>query len=141
MVQPPVKGKLWKNQLILPAVALITFTLSWAGAFPQTFVESWYSRTLYPRISAAARMFADVPGFAWLDVIIPVGLTLLLILVHRKKFYLLAHIVAVLYLIFFWSWGLNYHRQPLASKVPYDAPRADNPAMEEFAKHVAEQLN
>src|SRR5437867_12734428 len=132
MVQPAVKGKLWKKQLVLPALALLTFTLSWAGAFPQKSVENLYSRTVYPEISAAARMFADAVSFAWLDVIIPIGLTLLVIAVHRRKFSLLANTVAVLYLIFFWSWGLNYHREPLASKVPYDPPGADNAAIEQF---------
>jgi len=141
MVQPAVKGKLWKKQLALPALALLTFTLSWAGAFPQKSVENLYSRTVYPEISAAARMFADAVSFAWLDVIIPIGLTLLVIAVHRRKFSLLANTVAVLYLIFFWSWGLNYHREPLASKVPYDPPGADNAAIEQFAKEVAEQIN
>src|SRR5438034_3241870 len=118
MVEPLVKGKLWKKELILPALAGLTFTLSWAGAFPQRFVENWYSRAVYPAISATARMFADAASFAWLDIIIPVGLTLLLAAVHRRRFYLLANGVAVLYLIFFWSWGLNYHREPLATKVP-----------------------
>jgi uncharacterized protein DUF3810 len=141
MVQLPVKGKLWKKQLIVPALAVVTFTLSWAGAFPQKFVENWYSRFVYPLISTAARMFADAASFAWLDVIIPVGLTLLLIAVHRRRFYLLANCVAVLYLIFFWCWGLNYHREPLTTKVPYDAKRTDDAAVEQFAREVAEQIN
>src|SRR5262252_5981280 len=99
MVEPPVKGKLWKKQLIFPAIALVTFTLSWAGVFPQEFVEKWYSRAVYPEISGAARTFADAVSFAWLDVIIPLGLTLLVLAVHRRRYYLLANIVAVLYLI------------------------------------------
>lgn len=141
MGKPAVKGKLWKKQLILPALALLTFTLSWAGAFPQGFVEKWFSRTVYPGISTAARTFADAVTFAWLDVIIPVGLTLLVVSVHRRRFSLLANIVSVLYLVFFWSWGLNYHREPLTSKVPYDAPRTDNAAIEEFAREAAEHIN
>src|SRR5262245_17423469 len=141
MVKAAVKGKLWKKQHILLALALITFTLSWAGTFPQGFVEKWFSRTVYPDISTAARMFADAARFAWLDVIIPIGLTLLLVAVHRRKFYLLANIVAVLYLIFFWSWGLNYHRQPLASKIPFDEARTYNAGIEEFARKTAEHIN
>src|SRR4030095_4334738 len=110
MVEAAVKGKLRKKQLILPGLAIVTFTLSWAGAFPQKFVENWYSRTIYPTISTAARMFADAASFAGLAVIIPVGLILLVVAVRRRKFYFLANAVAVLYLIFFWTWGLNYHR-------------------------------
>jgi hypothetical protein len=141
MVELSVKGKLWKKNVILPTLAIVTFTLSWAGAFPQAIVENWYSRTLYPAISAAARMFADAATFAWLDIIIPLGLTLLVVAVHQKRFYLIANVLAILYLIFFWSWGLNYHREPLASKVPYDSQATDNAAIERFAKETAEQLN
>src|SRR5689334_23209671 len=141
MVELRVKGKLWKKQLTLPALAILTFTLSWAGAFPQKFVENGYSRTIYPTISTAARMFADATSFAWLDVIIPVGLIVLVVAVRRRKFYFLANAVAVLYLIFFWTWGLNYHRQPLTSKIPYDAERADNAGIEQFANQIAGQIN
>ena len=141
MVELRVKGKLWKKQLALPALAILTFTLSWAGAFPQEFVENWYSRAIYPTISRVARIFADAASFAWLDVIIPIGLTLLVVAVRRRKFYFLANAVAVLYLIFFFTWGLNYHREPLISKIPYDAQRTDNAAIETFAKEIAEQIN
>jgi hypothetical protein len=141
MVELRVKGKLWKKQLTLPALAILTFTLSWAGAFPQNFVENWYSRAIYPTISTVARIFADAASFAWLDVIIPIGLTLLVVAVRRRKFYFLANAVAVLYLIFFFTWGLNYHREPLISKIPYDAQRTDNAAIETFAKEIAEQIN
>jgi len=141
MVELRVKGKLWKKQLALPALAILTFTLSWAGAFPQEFVENWYSRAIYPTISRVARIFADAASFAWLDVIIPIGLTLLVVAVRRRKFYFLANAVAVLYLIFFFTWGLNYHREPLISKIPYDLQRTDNAAIETFAKEIAEQIN
>ena len=141
MVELRVKGKLWKKQLALPALAILTFTLSWAGAFPQEFVENWYSRAIYPTISRVARIFADAASFAWLDVIIPIGLTLLVVAVRRRKFYFLANAVAVLYLIFFFTWGLNYHREPLMSKIPYDPQRTDNAAIETFAKEIAEQIN
>lgn len=53
----------------------------------------------------------------------------------------MANGVAALYLIFFWSWGLNYHRQPLASKLPADTSRTDAAAIERFAKEVAVRIN
>ncbi len=141
MVRATVKGKLWKKQLVLPTLAILTFTSSWAGVFPETFVERWYSRALYPMISSAVAMFADAVSFSWLDVVIPVGLASLIVAVHRRRFHLVANGVAALYLIFFWSWGLNYHRQPLALKVPSDAARTDAAGIERFAKQVAERIN
>jgi hypothetical protein len=46
-----------------------------------------------------------------------------------------------LYLIFFWSWGLNYHRQSIGSKVPFDSERTSHEAVEQFAKRAALEIN
>ena len=62
-------------------------------------------------------------------------------MVKRRRFRLLLNVVAVLYLIFFWSWGLNYHRQQLASKLPFDAERAKAQGMERFAIRAATEVN
>ena len=44
---------------------------------------------------------------------------------------------AALYLIFFWTWGLNYHRQPLASKLQVDsASNAARGHEQMFARHA-----
>src|SRR5207237_4075533 len=51
------------------------------------------------------------------------------------------NVVAGAYLVFFWSWGLNYHRQPLASKLPMDSERTKSAAIETFAMHAASELN
>ena len=141
MVKGTVKEKLRKRQWIVPALAAATFLFSWTGTFPQNFVENLYSRIVYPWISSAAGRLADVVPFSWLDLVIPVGLTALIVAVHRRKFLLVANGVAALYLIFFWSWGLNYHRQPLAVKLPSDASRTDAAAIERFAKDVAGHIN
>jgi len=61
---------------ILPALALLTFILSWAGAFPPGVVETWYARGMFPKISGLAGGFADAVSFAWLDAGIFLGLAL-----------------------------------------------------------------
>jgi hypothetical protein len=141
MGKAPVKDKVEKKQLILPAIAVATFSLSWAGAFPEALVEKWFSRGAYRAISTLTAMFADLVRFSWLDIVIPTGLMLLVFAVHRRKYLFLANGLAALYLIFFWSWGLNYHRQPLAMKVPSDTARTDAAGIERFAKEVAGRLN
>jgi hypothetical protein len=141
MVKATVKGKYLKKEFFLPALAILTFTSSWAGAYPENFVETWYSRGLYPGISTVAGRFADMVPFSWLDVVIPVGLTALILAVHRHRYHLVANGVAALYLIFFWSWGLNYHRQPLALKLPSEAARTDAAGIDRFAKEVADRIN
>ena len=141
MVKGTVKEKLTTIRWLAPVLAVLTFLFSWVGIFPENLVEGWYSRIIYPRISSVAARFADAVPFSWLDLAIPVGLAVLIFTVHRRKFLLLANGVAGLYLIFFWSWGLNYHRQPLALKVPSDRSRTDEASVERFAKEVAGRVN
>lgn len=124
-----------------PALALLTFISSWAAVYPSRIVESWYARALFPKISYLAGRFADAISFSWLDLAIPLGLVLLVLLVRGRRWAWLLNLAASLYLIFFWSWGLNYHRQPLASKLQLDSARMKAEAMEPFAKHAAAEMN
>ncbi|HEX4999309.1 MAG TPA: DUF3810 family protein [Terriglobia bacterium] len=127
--------------LALPAFAALSFLGSWAQVFPRSFVENTYSRGIYPKIAALAAHFADAISFSWLDVFIPIGLIALIAAVRLKRYRLLANGVAALYLFFFWSWGLNYHREALADKLPSDVSRTDAKALDTFAREIARNLN
>ncbi len=126
---------------LFPLLALLTFIFSWIGAFPSTLVEGWYARGLFPPMSHAAGHFADLVGFAWLDPMLLAGITLLIVAVRKRRWIGLVNAIAIWYLIFFWGWGLNYHRQPLSAKLQIDAGRASPQAIDEFAKHAAAELN
>src|SRR6266850_2356464 len=100
MPLPMVKGKvrIFKNfgdlrtgplAWFLPALAILTFILSWAGAFPSRVVEGWFARSLFPKISHIAGWFADAVPFSWLDTAIVLGVVLLIVLVRRRRFRLL----------------------------------------------------
>ena len=102
---PMVKGKVTISKKIgdlqtpylawfLPALATLTFILSWAGAFPTGVVEPWFAHTLFPKISYLAGRFADAVSFSWLDVGIPLTLVLLVALLRGRRFRLLASLVA-----------------------------------------------
>ena len=106
--------------LILPAVSLLTFISGWLAIFPTGIIERWYARTIFPIVSHAAGRFADSVSFSWLDVGIPIGVLLLVLLLRKRWWTALLNVAAVLYLIFFWTWGLNYHRESLQSKMQLD---------------------
>src|SRR6266478_6626797 len=53
----------------LPALATLTFILSWAGAFPTRVVEIWFAHTLFPKISYLAVPFAGESGGCSLPVL------------------------------------------------------------------------
>lgn len=124
-----------------PLLALLTFIFSWIGAYPSGFVERWYARGLFPPLSHLAGRFADLVSFAWLDPILAVALVALVLLIRKRRWVWLINVVAVAYLIFFWLWGLNYHRQQLRSKLQMDAALTSSEAIDQFARHVAAELN
>jgi hypothetical protein len=126
---------------ILPALALLTFIFSSLGAFPAAAVEAVYARSLYPGISSFAAPVADAISMSWLDVAIAAGILLLAALFRWRALRLGLNVLAALYLVFFWSWGLNYHRQPLASKLPFDVQHADPAGIDLFAKRTAIEIN
>src|SRR4029077_18489197 len=101
---------------ILPAVSALTFVASWIGIFPPGLVERWYARRSFPAISTIAEKVADAVSFSWLDVGLPAAAILTVWLIQRRHWRALLNVICFLYLMFFWSWGLNYHRQPLVSK-------------------------
>ena len=126
---------------VLPILSFLTFISSWASLYPSKVVERWYARQLFPRISRLAGLLADAVSISWLDVLIPLGIVFLILVIRGRRWRLLLNVVAGLYLIFFWTWGLNYHRQPLSSKLQLDPERMKPEAMDLFAKHAAAELN
>jgi len=126
---------------VLPTVSLLTFIASWAGLYPSSFVERVYGRWIFPKLSSAGGGLADLISISWLDVLVPVGIALLVVLLWKRRWVLLGNIAAALYLIFFWTWGLNYHRQPLAAKLEVDSARMQDEAMTAFAERALEQVN
>ncbi len=152
MVQRLVKSKLgfFKNftgrhgtlvPWLFPAIALLTFISSLAAVYPAHSVERWYGHAVFPAISSMAGRVADVVSFSWLDVAIPAALAFLVFAIRYRRFVMLLNVVAVLYLAFFWSWGLNYHRQPLSEKIQVDAAHATPEAIDQFARRAASNLN
>ena len=135
-VQP--KGHL---ALLLPAVALLTLIASWVAAFPPGLVERWYARATFPMISRFAEKVADAVAFSWLDIALPLGFALGLVLLYRRRWLLLLNLIAALYLVFFWTWALNYHRQPLISKFPLDTAKTQPAAIEKFTVRAATEIN
>ncbi len=126
---------------IFPAFALVTFLTSWADLYPTPAVEQWYARGIFPLISGVARRIADAVPFSWLDPVIPSGFVLAAWLIHRRQWKWLLNLAAAFYLILFWSWALNYHRERLSSKLQVDVPHIKAGAVNDFAMCAAAELN
>src|SRR5438093_7112611 len=128
-------------QWVLPMLGVLTFVASWAGLFPSVFVERWYARCLFPLISRFAEVIADAVSFSWLDIVVPAGIVSVAWLVRRRRWKLLLNLAAAFYLVLFWSWALNYHREPLSAKLQIDPSSSEAVAIDAFAVRSAGELN
>jgi Protein of unknown function (DUF3810) len=115
--------------------ALLTFIFSLLP-IRSAYVERWFSRTVFPAISFVFGRVADSIPVAWLDILLIAAILYIWICLRRRQRFAIAVAVAIGYLIFFWSWGLNYHRLPLTSKLTLQP--AD---MDSFTATTARELN
>jgi Protein of unknown function (DUF3810) len=138
-----VKGKLsgrW-GTLLLVTAALIASCTAFAGIVPAPLVEEWYSRGIFPRISAVmAPLTAAVP-LSWIDLVLPAAALAVAWSVYRRRYRYLLGMLAGGYLFFFLAWGLNYQRMPLVSRLDYDPDRVTDDAVRNLRQETAAELN
>src|SRR5262245_24759492 len=126
---------------IFPVLSLLTFVFSWVGLYRSDFVERSYSRSIFPRISQAPGRGADPLSLSWLRRRIAAAAVLVVWLGRKRRWATILKVAAGLYLIFSWTWGLNYHRKPLSPKRQLDSTRMEPQAMRDFANHAVAELN
>ena len=126
---------------VLAGLAMATFLMSWAAVFPPEKVESSYSRWIYPAFSTGFSFVTDAVPFSWLDVCIPVVLAVLVYSLIRRRWRLLIAVSSVLYLWFFWSWGLNYHRLSVADRMHLSSANLNEADRQRFSDLAVRELN
>jgi hypothetical protein len=125
----------------LAFLAASTFFLSWLGAFPEKWVEKAYSRPIFPTISHIAALFADVVPFSWFDVAMLFAAVAVVYSIRSRNGWLLLGLASAGYLWFFWSWGVNYHRPPLETRMGLESQAIGPEQVELFAHTAASELN
>jgi hypothetical protein len=148
-VRPSAKSA---TQLLLVLIAAIV-ALFPPGAFT---VERYYSRWLYPILQANVTSLSNRSPVALFDVAvvafiaIAIGIWVWSIRLARKKQMLRSlwrgvvatlTLLAVVYLWFLASWGLNYARPPLESTIPFDASRVTPDAVRALAEYAIDRAN
>ncbi len=139
-------------QLTLLAVAALVALLP-PGAVT---IERWYARWLYPIIQANLTSLSNRSPIALFDVSIVVFILIAItiwirsIRLARQKqamrslwrgFVATLTLLAVVYLWFLASWGLNYARPPLESTMKFDAARVTPEAVRRLAEHAIDRAN
>jgi len=140
MANSRVKRKL--PIIVLTVAAGLTAISSWAGWFSPSLVENVYAHHTYPTISHIAKYFADAVGFSWLDVWLVLALAAVLFSLIRRNWRLPLTLICAGYLVFFWGWGLNYHRKPIQVRLGIeDAPQPTVQEVDQLTQETALALN
>jgi hypothetical protein len=119
-------------------------------------VERWYADWFYPALQASLTSLSNRLPVALFDVAvvgfiaIAIGIWSWSIRLARRKQMMRSlwrglaatmTLLAVVYLWFLASWGLNYARPPLESTMPFDASRVTPEAVRALAEHAIGQAN
>ena len=121
----------------------------------QLTVEDVYARRVYPVIQANLTWLSNLSPFALIDV----GLVILTAIViatwvvslkraKKKRLRGIGNalvstvtIAAVIYLWFLFTWGFNYARPSLESRLPYDGSRVTPQAVRALAEYAIDKAN
>jgi hypothetical protein len=121
---------------------------------PASMIEHVYSGRFYPVLQRFLTPFSNLVPFALLDVVI-VGVPAIWCALVVRDIRRSSHraracgrwalrtavAVAMAYLIFLVTWGLNYRRLPLEQKLQYDANGVTADAARDAARLAASRLN
>jgi hypothetical protein len=133
--------------LVILAVALLLVPL------PAPSIEQLYSQTLFPRLQSTLTSTSNLTSLAWFDVLLLVtsGAVVVLSVFDLKTLgagrgclrivMRAATVGSLAYLAFLATWGLNYRRQPLRERLPYDAARVSAETATALARDTVAQLN
>jgi hypothetical protein len=118
-------------------------------------VEEVYGRRVYPIIQANLTALSNLSPIAVIDVglVLVVAITIALWVVSLKRakkkrlrgignaLMSTLTLAGIVYLWFLATWGLNYARQPLEERLPFDRSRISPAAVRTLAEFAIEQAN
>ena len=137
----------WRLSLLGLALAALLVPL------PAALVERFYSMTIFPRIQSMATTASNRTAVVWFDVMSAVVVLAFVSLCVRdlrrrapgaalwRIVRRLVTLSAVLYLAFLAMWGLNYRRESMRHRVPFDASRVTPDAALSLARDAVTQMN
>jgi len=138
--------KRWPLALVLGAAALAVVPL------PAPLVEQFFSRGLYNTLQPAITFTSNLAPFAWLDVLAIAVVAALVVLsirdIARAGWFGIARaavrlvvVSAAIYIAFALLWGLNYQRQRLPARLPFDAAAVTPAAASRLATWAVDRVN
>ena len=123
---------------------------------PSVWVEHLYSRRVYMVLQNVLTPLSGLVSFALFDlllmsVVVSIGVRVVTALRSAERGRRLrvllkmtldtTALMAVLYLIFLLAWGLNYRREPLATRLDFKSSRVTRQALADLATESTARLN
>ena len=125
----------------LPVAALASFLTAAAGLWPPAWVENGFSRGMFPLVSRAIGPFSGLAGWSVLDLLLPAALFLVGYLVYRRRPLAVLGGLSGAYLVFFWGWGMNYHRLGMEAKLDFRTDAVTEASIAQFVREAAGEIN
>lgn len=142
---------------LIVRVALILAALGVAAVpLPASTIESLYSERVYLSLQRGLTSLSNQVPIALFDLLLAMAVAWFLFTLFRLPTRWRTHgapravaslllrwtsAAAVVYLAFVVTWGLNYRRPPLASRLSFSRARVTEPAARELASRVAARAN
>jgi hypothetical protein len=142
--------------MIWRGVLLVAAALALLVPLPATLVDRVYARLVFPALQPVLTTLSNLVPFALFDVLLigAVGWFVIGTLrsalasgpAGRRGWLLravgrLATMAATAYLVFLFTWGLNYRRPPLSSRLDFDPTRASSDAALDLAYETVHRVN
>jgi hypothetical protein len=131
-------------------LALLTFIFVRAGVSHPWIVEKYYSEGIYPLLAQVFSFFSRFVRFSIWDMfwIISVSILLLsIILVLIKKIKILIfilrvfQILAIIYVLFYFTWGFNYFRPKLENRIGWIKPQPNDSIFRQILDSIIVKTN
>lgn len=134
-------------------LVLAVAALSALAPTPADAIERWYSRGVFPLIQHAFTSVSNLFPFAIFDALWAGAIAGTVVMVRRRvktsgwgmgllrAVIALVRAVAVLYLVFLLTWGLNYRRVPMIHKVVFHPERISRTAQDALGQWAVTESN
>ncbi len=150
------RSKVKKVRRTLGPLRIALWVLALGAALvplPAEFVERFYWRTFYLKVQPALTSLSNLAPIAFLDIAIVILVAVMVRVFLRAKrrsgwtaaltstvIWLLTT-TSVIYLLFLVTWGFNYRRVPLETKLDFDRSRISHEAAVRLATEATARLN
>jgi hypothetical protein len=142
----------WNKKYIILAILLpIQMLLMRLADNNPTFIEQYYSNGVYTYISSFLRiLFGWIPfsvGDLLIAFLVFIFIRFIFILIKSRfrnfipKMIHFTAIISILYFCFYFFWGLNYYREPLAENLNYKQTKYTTEDLVKTTEYVLKELN